>query len=285
MSGSAGIALPLLAGLAGLFTAAAARELVAQSPRLAAVARRAVEPLERAGREGRVPTRAEARRLAIAGTVALLAAGLLLLGPGPAPLVAVGGPGLAGWAVARRRARYRQAVEERIPDMARLVADGLAAGGSVRGALQELPGSLEGPAGVEAARLAAELEVGEPTEGAVDGMVKRLRSERIDAFAATLLSQREAGGDLAGLLRRHAVAEAERARAAQDARSATAQARFTGVLVVALPAGGALFAELMQPGFVGSVAGDPLGLTLLSMALALQVAGFAAVHRLARVEP
>ncbi len=72
-----------------------------------------------------------------------------------------------------------------------------------------------------------------------------MRSERVDAFAAALLSQRLAGGDLAGLLRRFAAGAAERDRVAEDARSATAQARFTGLLVVAMPSGGALFAELV----------------------------------------
>ena len=75
-----------------------------------------------------------------------------------------------------------------------------------------------------------------------------MRSERVDAFAAALLSQRLAGGDLAGLLRRFAAGAAERDRVAEDARSATAQARFTGLLVVAMPTGGALFAELLAAG-------------------------------------
>ena len=82
-----------------------------------------------------------------------------------------------------------------------------------------------------------------------------MRSERVDAFAAALLSQRLAGGDLAGLLRRFAAGAAERDRVAEDARSATAQARFTGLLVVAMPTGGALFAELLQPGFLAKLLG------------------------------
>ena len=84
-----------------------------------------------------------------------------------------------------------------------------------------------------------------------------MRSARVDAFAAALLSQRLAGGDLAGLLRRFAAGAAERDRVAEDARAATAQARFTGLLVVAMPTGGALFAELIQPGFLAKVLGSP----------------------------
>lgn len=110
-----------------------------------------------------------------------------------------------------------------------------------------------------------------------------MRSRRVDAFAAALLSQRRAGGDLAGLLRRFADGAAERDRAADDARSATAQARFTGLLVVAMPSGGALFAELIQPGFLAKVLGAPASAALLVMAAALQLAGFVAIRRFAQV--
>jgi tight adherence protein B len=110
-----------------------------------------------------------------------------------------------------------------------------------------------------------------------------MRSERVDAFAAALLSQRLAGGDLAGLLRRFASGAAERDRVAEDARSATAQARFTGLLVVAMPTGGALFAELLDPGFLASLLRSTASAALLAVAAALQLVGFVAIKRLSRV--
>jgi tight adherence protein B len=110
-----------------------------------------------------------------------------------------------------------------------------------------------------------------------------MRSPRVDALVAALLSQRRAGGDLAGLLRRFADGAAERDRAVDDARSATAQARFTGLLVVGMPSGGALFAELIQPGFLVKVLAAPASAMLLAMAAALQIAGFVVIRRFAQV--
>ncbi len=86
-----------------------------------------------------------------------------------------------------------------------------------------------------------------------------------------------------GLLRRFAVGAAERERVAEDARSATAQARFTGLLVVAMPTGGALFAELLEPGFLATLLGSPPAAFLLGLAAALQVVGFVAIRRLSQV--
>jgi tight adherence protein B len=142
---------------------------------------------------------------------------------------------------------------------------------------------LDGPPAAELARLGAELDLGAGTAEAVAAWRTRIRSERVDAFAAALLSQRLAGGDLAGLLRRFAAGAAERDRVAEDARSATAQARFTGLLVVAMPTGGALFAELVQPGFLAKLLGSPAAAILLACAVGLQAIGFVAIHRLSRV--
>ena len=276
--------LPVLIGAAaGGLGALAVREALLASPALAQWLRLALEPLRRAGEEGYAPSPLERRRLAALGTVAAIAGGWFLGGLALALPLAVAGPAAVGWAIGARRRRYRRAVERSLPEVAVAIADSLSAGRSLRASLAGCVTSLDGPPAAELARLAAELELGAATAAAIEGWRRRMRSERIDALAAALLSQRLAGGDLAGLLRRFAAGAAERERVAEDARSATAQARFTGLLVVAMPTGGAVFAELLQPGFVPKLLASPPAAVLLVMAAALQLVGFAAIRRFARV--
>jgi tight adherence protein B len=280
-----GVAPIVLAAVAGGMLAVAAREALLATPAAARWFAEAVDPLRRAGREGYLPTEAERRRLGVVGTAALLALALLVAGPGPAPVLALAGPAAAAWALTARRARYRRGVERGVSEIATAVADALAGGRSVRGALAAAAASLEGPPGVEMARLRADLDLGSSTSEALAALQRRLRSPRVDSFVAALLSQQLGGGDLAGLLRRYAAAAAERDRVAADARAATSQARFTGLLVVAMPTGAALFAELIEPGFVGNLLADPVATVLLALAAGLQVAGFAAIRRLSRIGP
>jgi tight adherence protein B len=261
----------------------AAREAVLGSPAGAAWVRQALEPLRRAGREGYAPSTGERRRLAALGAGAAIVAGWLLGGIEVALPLSVAGPGIAAWAISSRRRRYRSAVERALPEVATAVADSLAAGRSLRASLPAAASYLDGPPATELARLGAELDLGAGTAEAVAAWRGRMRSERVDAFAAALLSQRLAGGDLAGLLRRFAAGAAERDRVAEDAKSATAQARFTGLLVVAMPSGGALFAELVQPGFLATLLGSPAAAILLALAAGLQMVGFVAIRRLSRV--
>ena len=283
MSGGHGPLLALVGAAAGGLAALAAREAVLASPAAVGWLRLALEPLRRAGHEGYAPTTLERRRLAAVGVGAALLGGWLLGGVSVALPLAVAGPALAASAVSSRRRRYRVAVERALPEVATAVADSLAAGHSLRASLPAAATSLDGPAAVELVRLGAELELGAPTAGAVEGWRRRLRSPRVDAFAAALISQRLAGGDLSGLLRRFADGAAERDRVTEDAKSATAQARFTGLLVVAMPSGGALFAELIQPGFLAKLLGTPSAAVLLMLAAGLQLAGFVAIRRFARV--
>jgi tight adherence protein B len=277
-------ALPLLLGAAaGGLAAIGARDAALASPGGLAWLREAVEPLLRAGREGYSPSRPERRRLAVLGAAAAIACGWLLGGATVALPVAMAGPAVATWAISSRRARYRAAVERALPEVALAVADSLSAGRSLRASVGAAARSLDGPAAVELVRLGSELELGGSTAGVLAAWRHRMRSTRVDALVAALLSQRLAGGDLAGLLRRFSSAAAERDRAAEDARSATAQARFTGLLVVAMPTGGALFAELLQPGFLIRLAGSPAAALLLAVAAVLQALGFLAIRRLSRV--
>jgi tight adherence protein B len=278
------VTLPVLIGaVAGGLGALAVREALLASPALARWLRLALEPLRRAGEEGYAPSTIERRRLAGLGATAAIFGGWLLGGFALALPLAIVGPMAVGGVIRSRRRRYRRAVERSLPEVGRAIADSLSAGRSLRASLTGAVASLDGPPAIELARLAAELELGAATTEAIEAWRARIRSERVDAFAAVLLSQRLAGGDLAGLLRRFAAGAAERERVAEDARAATAQARFTGLLVVAMPTGGALFAELLQPGFFAKLLASPPAAVFLALAGLLQLAGFAAIRRLSQV--
>jgi tight adherence protein B len=276
-------ALIVLTALAGGLVAVAIREAILSAPRVAVWVRDSISPLTRVGREGYVPSAEEQRRLAFVGSGAIAATAVLVTGLGPLAVAAAAGPWCVGAMLARRREGYRRTVERSVPDVAAAIADAISGGHSVRGALAAAAESLEGPPAAELARVAADLELGASTADALGAMQGRLRSERVDSLSTALLSQQVAGGDVAALMRRLAGAAAERDRVDDEARAATTQARFTGLLVVTLPAGAALFAELLEPGFISRVLGEPASAAMLIAAAGLQLTGFALIRRLGRL--
>ena len=117
-------------------------------------------------------------------------------------------------------------------------------------------------------------------------MLERLRLRAAcrawDTLVAAILLQRDAGGDLPALLRELATALEAADRVERDAHTATAQARFTAWLVVALPVAAAALAELAAPGFLAALVAAPLPAALTALALVLQATGLVAIHRIVR---
>jgi tight adherence protein B len=181
------------------------------------------------------------------------------------------------------RERYRRAVDSGAGAIALALADALGGGHSLRGAVAEAAGGLGGAAGQELRRVARELALGARTEIALDAMRARVPSHGIDTIVAACLLQRRSGGDLARLLRECARSLEDQERLKRDARAATAQARFTGAIVVALPVAGAALAELASPGYLRSLAGSFLTAWLAGLAFAMQIAAAVLIRRLGRV--
>jgi tight adherence protein B len=274
----------LLAGLGGAAVVVAAREWIVAMPAFVAQLGSVARTLTLAGRENRIPSEAERRRLGLAAGALLGVLAVALTGVGPLAGLAAAGPATAGWAVARRRARYRLRVEDDVPAIATGIADSVASGGTLRIALVAVATGLTGPSAVELARVGADLDLGIPPRRALRALADRVRSDRVAGLVAAILSQERAGGDLALLLRRHAAAASRRRRAEKEARSATAQARMTGGMVVGMPLAMGLMVEMVSPGFVGSILSEPLSAVLVTVASILQVAGFLLIRALGRVK-
>ena len=205
---------------------------------------RAAEPLARAGREGRAVSAPVRRRLALLATGALAAAGWLLGGAGLGVLAAVGGPAGVMTLIRARRRRYATELRRGAAGAARALADAVGAGHSIRGAIGAAAHGVGGAAGHELRAAAKGLELGDTTPAVLERLRRRASDPAWDVIVAGILLQRDAGGDLAGLLRDQAAALEAADRSEREARTATAQARFTARLVLVLPVGAAALAEL-----------------------------------------
>ena len=274
----------LLAALSAATGVAGAWEALAAIERARAVAwvEAAVRPLARSRAEGRAPSAPERRRLAVLASAVLLAAGWLVAGAVPAALAAVAGPSLTGAVVAARRRAYRLRLAAGAAPAARALAAALSAGRAVRGAIAEAAAGLDGPAGLELRRTAGALAAGEPTESALEALRTRAATRPWDTLVAAILLQRDAGGDLPGLLRDLAASLEAAERSDADAHAATAQARFTAQLVAGLPVLALGLAELASPGFAGGLLTNPVSLVLVILAALLETIALLAVRGVTR---
>lgn len=208
---------------------------------------------------------------------------LVLAGPALALVSALAGPWLTLKVAAWRRGRRRRQIERQLPDLARALSAAVVGGGSIRGALHELAKSgPTGPLGAELRAIDRELRFGVATEHALQQFAVRLDSHQVQLLVSAILVQREVGGDLAQLLRDIAAAREDQERLADEVRAASAQARFTAGIVLALPGIGALILEVLGPGFLAGVFSSLPALLLVGVSLVLQLVGFLSIRRISR---
>jgi tight adherence protein B len=281
-AGALAVPMLVLGAETGARAAAGCGRPVAGS--LATWIERVLRPLRLARAEGALPTDWERLRLQAAAALVGFVLGLYVGNVNVGLASAAGLFWLASRSLVWHRGRYRRRLDQSAPAAALALADALAAGHSVRGALVLCGRGLGGPIGAELRTVGRELELGGETEHSLDGLRARARSRRVNLIVAAVRIQRRSGGSLAELLRQIAATLEDHDRLDDEVRAATAQARFTSVVVLLLPLAGMLLAELAAPGVIGRMTGSDAGLWLLGAALVLQLAGVLLIRRLTRLE-
>jgi tight adherence protein B len=191
----------------------------------------------------------------------------------------------AGWLAPRagqwRRERHARGLDQGGSAAAFALADAVSGGASLRASVAVAARRLHGPIAGELSRTAWELEMGAATEAALERLRSRSASRALALIVAAMQVQRHSGGDLPRVLRDVATALAQERRVLEEGRAATAQARFTAAVVIALPLCGIGLGALASPGLLARMTASPFGVGLLVAAFALQVSGALLIRRLA----
>lgn len=235
--------------------------------------------LKRTRHEGHQPTRAEYWQFSLLAAAGLAGVGSIVGGFLTAVLFGLAAPVLIQIGVQVHRARYRSGLHRGAPLLARALADALAGGYSVSGAITQNALSLPGAIGKETATAARELAMGRPIDLVLTALQRRAGSQSINTLVTAIMVQSRFGGDLVGLLRELAAAFENAERVGRDARAATTQARLSAWIVFALPLLAAISVEMLNGGFFATLVSNPISIMLVLVSLLLQIAAFIALRR------
>jgi tight adherence protein B len=270
---------------AALLAAAALRESLLGGPvfsRLGSGAQRWRLILRLLFDEGRIDESFGGRRVFVAALAGGAFAGFSAIGvPGIVLGVMLTPLALRSGLAARRR-RYAARIDGCTAELALALASALAAGRSVRGALLTAGAATPEPLATELNRAAVDLTLGGGIPDALASLRSRTNSARIESLAGAIELHRGSGGDLVRLMRELADAFRARDRALRDAHAASAQARFTAIVVAAIPLVFAAGLELAVPGAVSGAFGLLPTAMMLCVSVALMACGVALAQRLGR---
>jgi tight adherence protein B len=103
-------------------------------------------------------------------------------------------------------------------------------------------------------------------------------------FATAVLTQREAGGNLAEVLDNLSAVIRERFKIKRQLRVVSAHGRLTGTVLASLPPLLGVFLMIRTPEHFKILTEDPLGIRMIIVAVSLQVLGAFLIYKITKVE-
>ncbi len=220
----------------------------------------------------------------VMGIVTGLVIGGVLRGPFGFPLGLVVG-GSVPFLVLRQKKRARlKRFEEQFPETLDLLSRALRAGHAFTTAIGMVADEGPDPTGPEFKKTYDEQNFGLPLKDALNNLTLRVPLLDVRFFVTAVLIQRETGGNLAEILDNLANVVRERFKILRQVRVHTAHGRFTGFVLVSLPAALMIVLYFINPEHISVLFKERMGQIMLTAAIVLQIIGYIWIRRVIKIE-
>ena len=200
----------------------------------------------------------------------------------PLAALAAGGAPL-GWLLHRRSSRLKR-FEEQFPEALDLLARAIRSGQAFQTAMGMVADELPDPVGPEFKKTFDQQNFGLPLRDALNEMSVRITLLDVRFFVTAVLIQRETGGNLSEILDNLAHVVRERFKIQRQVRVHTAHGRFTGYVLMALPAALAIALSFINPEHMQLLFHEKMGQTMLIGAIVMQAIGYVWIRKVIKIE-
>jgi tight adherence protein B len=188
-----------------------------------------------------------------------------------------------GFLVQRRSSRLKK-FEEQFPEALDLLSRAIRAGHAFQTALGMVGDELTAPVGPEFKKTFERQNFGMPLRDAMNEMADRVGILDVRFFVTAVAIQRETGGNLAEILDNLARVVRERFKIRRQVRVHTAHGRFTGYVLLALPAALAVALSFISPEHMKLLFEERMGQMMVLTAMVLQTIGFIWISQVIKIE-
>jgi tight adherence protein B len=192
----------------------------------------------------------------------------------------VGGGYVPVMFVLRKKGRRQKVLSEQLPEALEFLQRVLRAGHSLSTGIAMIADEMAPPLSAEFRRCYEQHSLGQSLEEAMRDMARRIESTDFAFFVTAVLIQRQTGGDLSHVLGNISGMIRQRIRLEHYVKAKTAEGRLTGYILVAFPILMFFVASAMNADYRRILLHDSAGLTLLSIAASLVIAGLIAIRRI-----
>lgn len=184
---------------------------------------------------------------------------------------------------AKIRAREKQ-LNEQLCDAIILISNSLKAGYSFFQAVDTVSKEMTGPVADEFILLQKEINLGLPTDNALENLVKRVSSDNLELVVTAVLIQRQVGGNLAEVLDNISSTIRDRVKIKGEIRTVTAQGKMSGVIISILPIALGVILYIINPEHIGLLFTDPIGIGILVFSVIMELIGIYFISKVVKIE-
>jgi tight adherence protein B len=180
--------------------------------------------------------------------------------------------------VKRQAAKFIKLFPDAIDLIVRAVRAGLPVMGSLDAAGKETPD----PVGLEFKKIIADIQIGVDFDDALRRASQRIRQVEFDFFTASLILQRESGGNLAETLETLSKVLRRRAELRAKTKAMTSEARTSAIVIGCLPLFETAALTIVNPGYIKTLVEDPRGGYIIGGGITLIALGALTMRALIR---
>jgi len=188
-----------------------------------------------------------------------------------------------GWLKNRKSKRMKR-FEEQFPEALDMLSRAIRAGHAFQTAMGMVADELPDPVGPEFKKTFDQQNYGLPLKDALNELSDRLKMLDVRFFVTAVLIQRDTGGNLAEILDNLAHVVRERFKILRQVRVHTAHGRFTGYVLLALPAAVGVALSFINPEHMGLLFHERMGQIMLMGAMVMQTVGYLWIRQVIKIE-
>ena len=165
-----------------------------------------------------------------------------------------------------------------------LMSNGLRAGFSFEQAFASVAKDMPDPISQEITKSCRELSMGVPLEKVLSSLTERTKNRDLELLTSAVLIQRKVGGNLADILETISETIQERIRLKNHVKTITAQGKYSGYLIGAIPIFLYLAFSVISPSYMSVMYTTTYGYVLSLLIVVLEVIAFIIIKKMITLE-
>ena len=199
-------------------------------------------------------------------------------------IAALAGCSLPTFWLKYRRSQRLKRFEEQFPEALDLLSRAIRAGHAFQTAMGMVADELPAPVGVEFRKAFDQQNFGLPLKETLNELAERVPILDVRFFVTAVTIQRETGGNLSEILDNLAHVVRERFKILRQVRVHTAHGRFTGYVLLSLPAALAVALSWLNPSHMDLLFKEKMGQSMIMGAIVMQTIGYIWIRKVIKIE-